>query len=114
MSAILNPIPSRELESSVAFVEELFRAAGARSFAVRFWTGLTLRSRADITPQFTIILKHRGALGMFSSGTEVSMGEAYIFDDCDVEGDLEARYVSARRLPQRTGASGHNCCAFAF
>lgn len=91
MSALLNPLPAPEVDRSVAFVEDLFKIAGAQSFAVRLWTGETLRSRRDALPEFTIVLKHPGALRrMFSPASELSLGEGYIFDDYDLEGDIEA------------------------
>ena len=91
MSAVMNSSLVRGFGSSFAFIKELFRAAGTHSLAIRIWTGETLRSRTDTKPEFTIVLKHPGALRrMFAHATEVNMGEAYVFDDYDVEGDMEA------------------------
>ncbi|HEU5401586.1 MAG TPA: cyclopropane-fatty-acyl-phospholipid synthase family protein [Terriglobales bacterium] len=99
MSAVLNSLSLRAFNSSFAFIKELFRAAGAQSLAIRLWTGETLWSRSDTKPEFTIVLKHPGALRrMFSPATELNMGEAYIFDDYDVEGDMEAAVRFGTRL----------------
>ena len=39
----------------------------------------------------TLALKHPGALrAMFLSGTEVGLGEAYLYDDFDIEGNIES------------------------
>lgn len=91
MAAVLNSFSFRGFDSSFAFIKELFKAAGTQSFAIRLWTGATLRSQTITKPEFTIVLKHPGALRrMFAHATEVNMGEAYVFDDYDVEGDMEA------------------------
>jgi len=42
-------------------------------------------------PRFTVVLKHPAALrAMFCSPSELSLGEAYIHDDFEIEGDIEA------------------------
>jgi len=41
----------------------------------------------------TLVLKHPGALGrMFLPRTEVGLAEAYLHDDLDIEGDIEAAF----------------------
>lgn len=88
-----------ELHDSVTFVELLFVAERPRTFAVRFWNGFILPPSPGAKAQFTIVLKHPGALRrMFSMASELSLGEAYIYDDCDVEGDIEAAVRVFRRL----------------
>ena len=68
--------------------------------AVRLWDG-TLWPDADTRPA-TLVLNHPGALrAMFLAGNEVALGEAYLYDDFDIEGDIEAAYNLAEVLPGR-------------
>jgi cyclopropane-fatty-acyl-phospholipid synthase len=88
---------------SIDFLEHLLADYGKRDFRVRFWDG----SSWGITSaaRFTIVLNHPGALRtMFLSGSEVSIGEAYIYKDFDIEGDLEAAFeLSDYLLAQESG-----------
>ncbi len=68
--------------------DRLLGPAETRDFAVRYWTGL---SEGPSDPVCTLVLRWPGALRrMLLPPTERSLGEAYVFDHCDVEGDLEA------------------------
>lgn len=71
--------------------------------AVRLWDGTLW---PDETPRpATLVLKHPGALrAMFLKGTELALGEAYLYDDFDIEGNVEAAFGLAEALAQR--ASG--------
>lgn len=60
------------------------------NFAVRFWTEQVWEPGAGPAP-FTVALKHPGALrAMFWPFDRLGLGEAYIFDDFDIEGDMFA------------------------
>lgn len=67
---------------------------------VRLWDGAYW---PDPAPRpATLLLKHPGALrAMFAPGDEVSLGEAYLYDDIDIAGDLEAVYGAVEALVQR-------------
>src|SRR5215469_15529418 len=90
---------------SIDFLEHLFAGYGQRNFRVRFWEGSCWGDTR--TPDFTLVLNHPGALRtMFLSATELSIGEAYIYKDFDVEGDLEAAFeLSDYLLEQERGLS---------
>ena len=76
---------------SIDFLEHLFADARNLDFRVRFWDGSHWGSTS--APRFTLVLNHPGALrAMFLSATEVSIGEAYIYKEFDVEGDLEGAF----------------------
>lgn len=80
-----------DVRISTRFLEELTADYRGRSFAVRFWDGFEW-SYLD-RPQFTLILKHPWTLrSIFASPSELTLGEAFIHDDFDVEGDLEAAF----------------------
>src|SRR5262249_49703943 len=62
----------------------------AGNFTARLWEGTTW-DPASGPALFTLILKHPGALrAMFWPFSKVGLGEAYIFDDFDIEGDIFA------------------------
>lgn len=83
-----SPSPS-PASVSVDFLEHLFAGYTPRNFAVRLWEGSFWGNR--LAPQFTLVLQHPGALrAMFLSASELSLGESYIYDDFDIEGDIEA------------------------
>ncbi|HXF83286.1 MAG TPA: class I SAM-dependent methyltransferase, partial [bacterium] len=60
-----------------------------RPFAVRLWNGATLPSHGEAA--FTLVLTHPGALRrMLLPPGDLTVGEAFVRGDFDVEGDLEA------------------------
>ncbi len=79
------------VRTAIRFLEELTADYRDNDFAVRFWDGTEWR--VGQRPQFTLALKHPGALrNMFMAPSELTLGEAFIFDDFDVEGDLESAF----------------------
>ncbi|MFZ2085950.1 MAG: hypothetical protein WAU92_15755, partial [Candidatus Sulfotelmatobacter sp.] len=82
---------------SVDFLETLLGDYPRRDFQVRLWDGTTWG--AEKQPRFTLVLKHPEALSaMFFSPSELTLGEAYIRDDFDIEGDIEAVFDLADYL----------------
>jgi cyclopropane-fatty-acyl-phospholipid synthase len=82
---------------SVEFLEALLSDYPRRDFQVRLWDGT--RWGAAEHPRFTLVLQHPGALrAMFLSPSELTLGEAYIYDDFDIEGDIEAAFDLADYL----------------
>ncbi|MHB8087370.1 MAG: class I SAM-dependent methyltransferase, partial [Anaerolineaceae bacterium] len=54
-----------------------------------------------------LVLNHTGSLrAMFSPGTEVGMAEAYLYNDVDIEGNLELIFDLADRLTYEVGSLG--------
>jgi cyclopropane-fatty-acyl-phospholipid synthase len=92
---------------SVDLLENLLAAYPRRDFQVRLWDGSSWG--AGRQPRFTLVLKHPGALrAMFLSPTEFTLGEAYVYDDFDIEGEIVAAFDFAdyllrqeRGLPER-------------
>ncbi|HZW04408.1 MAG TPA: cyclopropane-fatty-acyl-phospholipid synthase family protein [Anaerolineaceae bacterium] len=77
--------PARE--RTLNLVDKIFPPP--RRFALRLWDGTEMP--AAVPPAFTLVLRHPGALRrMFTPPIELSIGEAYIFKDFDIEGDLLA------------------------
>ena len=79
------------------FLDALLKHYARRDFAVRLWDGSVWG--AEMQPRFTLVLKRPRALrAMFSSPSELTLGEAYIHDDFDIEGDVEATFDLADYL----------------
>ncbi len=83
-------------------LEELFGGVSTLKMDVRLWDGT--RWPDDRTPHpATLVLKNPGALrAMLLPGTEVGLGEAYLYDDFDVEGELESVFEMADHLAEIT------------
>ncbi|MCL5275061.1 MAG: cyclopropane-fatty-acyl-phospholipid synthase family protein [Chloroflexi bacterium] len=85
-----NLLVERKSASPGAFLNALFPAP--RSFNIRLWDGSTLYPAPD-RPKFTIVLRHEGAARrMFHLPVELSLAEAYIRGDFDIEGDMVAAF----------------------
>lgn len=79
------------------FQDALLKNYSKRDFQVRLWEGTVWG--AEMRPRFTLVLKHPGALhAMFFSPNELTLGEAYIHDDFDIDGDIEAAFDLADYL----------------
>ena len=92
----------RELSTlhSQEFLHNLLSGYQGRAFQVRLWNGTTWESEEQ--PRFTLFLKNSRALrSMLLNPSELTLGEAYICDDFDIEGDIEAAYDLADYLLDR-------------
>jgi len=82
---------------SSELLETLLADYPRRDFQIRLWDGTAWGTEKQ--PRFTLVLKHAGALrAMFLSPSELALGEAYIYDDFDIEGDIEAAFDLADYL----------------
>jgi len=91
MSTLAAPVHDHSVDLSIRLLEAITADYGPKDFAVRFWDGSVWGEGRNA--QFTLLLKHPGALRrMLLSSSELALGEAYIYDDFDVEGDLEAAF----------------------
>src|SRR5690348_1617642 len=102
-------VAERDTAASLYFLNELLGNFRPMDFGVRLWDGTLWRpwngkaaeprsrsaagtadNLAVLPRSFVLRLQHPGALyRMFSSRNDLKMGEAYIYDDVDVEGDIE-------------------------
>lgn len=87
-------------QRTIQVLSEIFAGCPLERVAVRLWNG---RPWPDERPRpATIVLKHPGALRrMFLPGSEIGLAEAYLYDDFDVEGDIEAAFDIADFLLTR-------------
>ncbi len=69
-----------------------------RSFAVRFWDDAEIPAQTE-KPRFTLILSHPDALRTLTSRPDFrTLGESFLREELDVEGDLEAIYDLAEQI----------------
>jgi cyclopropane-fatty-acyl-phospholipid synthase len=72
-----------------AVLRLLFGPAEERTFAVRLWDGTTETPRA--APEFTFELRHPGVLRqVLLPPSELKLAHAFVRNDIDIQGDLEA------------------------
>ena len=81
----------KKAQQSLTFLKKIFANYSSRDFAIRLWDGSTLPQEVGQAWRFTLVINHPGALRkLLWNPTELELGEAYVFKDFDIEGDLEA------------------------
>jgi cyclopropane-fatty-acyl-phospholipid synthase len=86
------------LQTTISLLQDLFGSSQQHNFAVRLWDGSTWRpdEGSEEPVRFTVVLQHPGALRkMFLPPNDLTLGEAYIYNDFDIEGDIEAVFPLA-------------------
>ena len=97
---ITDQIATDARQITIHLLEDLF--AGLNDVSVRLWDG-TIWPESTARP-VTLVFNHPGALrAMFLPGTEVGLGEAYLYDDIDIEGDIVSVFSLAELVATRTG-----------
>ena len=87
---------------TLALLDDLFGPSTERPLALRLWDGTVVGSGMSHEPSFTLVLNRPGALRrMLLPPTDLALGEAYLRDDFDVEGDLEKATELADTLAAR-------------
>lgn len=70
------------VEQSITLLDHIFPSP--RSFTIRLWNQEEIPAELDST--FVLVLKHPGTLRrMFTPPIELALGEAYIYQDFDLE-----------------------------
>ncbi len=88
--AVAVPTPDRLTAVTLRLLDQLFPPP--RAFDIRLWNGLTLPAAGR--SQFTLVLRHPAALRrMFSPPVGRSLGEAFLYGDYDLEGDLVSAFT---------------------
>jgi cyclopropane-fatty-acyl-phospholipid synthase len=89
--------PEKSIAISLHLLEELFKEHEAGKVSVRLWDG-TLWPDSQNRPA-TLALKQPGSLrAMFLPGSELGLAEAYLYDQFDIEGEIEAVFELAEYL----------------
>jgi cyclopropane-fatty-acyl-phospholipid synthase len=95
------PAASATAAATLGFLRNLLRDY-PRDFAVRLWDGSVWEPDAGVEARATIVLRHPGALrAMLWPPGELTLAEAFLYDDFDVEGDLGALFPLVDRLLDR-------------
>jgi cyclopropane-fatty-acyl-phospholipid synthase len=82
------------VQASFDFLRDLLSGYGPRDFAVRAWDGAVWEADVGQPTHFTVVLQHPGAVRkMFWPPSKYRLGEAYIYDDIDIEGDIHAFFT---------------------
>src|SRR5581483_9313240 len=82
-----SPVSSSDESSVLALLDRVLADFHQEEFEVRLWNGTVWRRGG--APKFTLVLQHPGALrAMIQDANELKLGEAYIYDDFDIEGDI--------------------------
>jgi cyclopropane-fatty-acyl-phospholipid synthase len=90
------------VQISSAFLRDLLAGYGPRDFVVRFWDGSTWEADAGQPTRFTWVLRHPGSLrSAFWPPTRLAFYEAFLYNDYDVEGDLESFWAIGKYLNER-------------
>ncbi len=92
----------RAVQQNLSFLRFLLDDCHPRDFAVRFWDGSCWDPEPGQPARYTLVLNHASALrAMFWPPNGLTLGEAYIYDDIDVEGDLEPFWQIGIHLRER-------------
>lgn len=93
-----DPVVSR----AASLLDRLFPPP--RAFCLRLWDGTQLPAAR---PVFTLVLNHPGALRcMFTPPVELALGEAFIYGDFDIEGEIFAAFSLIDDITARTFSPG--------
>ncbi len=91
MSTLASSVRDHAVEISLQLLDTLTADYPRRDIAIRLWNGDTWGNTGN--PRFTLVLKHAGTLRRLLLGaSELSLGESYIYDDFDIEGNVEAAF----------------------
>ena len=86
-------------QTTLSIVEDLFGAYRPRDFAVRLWDGTTWGPDPGEEARFTFVLEHPGALrAMLLPPSQLTLAEAYVYGDFDIDGDINAIFPFADYL----------------
>ncbi len=105
--------PDRFVQTGIRLLQILLAGFHPCNFAVRFWDGTTWGPASGREAVFTLIVHRPGSLrGMFLPGSNLAVGEAYIYGDFDIEGDFESAFALEHFLTgERLSATDKLRCA---
>jgi cyclopropane-fatty-acyl-phospholipid synthase len=87
-----SPFGETPFRATTNFLDSLLADYPRRDFRVRLWDGTSWGT--EDRPRFTLVVKQPEALrAMFAFPGELTLGEAYIYDDFDIEGEPYPAYM---------------------
>jgi cyclopropane-fatty-acyl-phospholipid synthase len=97
----------KTMNQTFVLLEKVFSSEVTEKVGIRLWNGTSWPD--DKKRPAMIVLKHPGALrNMFLPGNEVGLGEAYLRDDFDIEGDIETVFEIVETLTQKAARGLRN------
>ncbi len=93
MAKLATKTTCEAVQTTLSILQDVFGSSPPLNVAIRLWDGSTWKpeSEAGEPTCCTLVLQHPGALRrMFLPPSDLSLGEAYIYNDFDIEGDIEA------------------------
>src|SRR5215471_834939 len=91
MARVATKTADQAVQVTLSLLQDVLSAAPTGNIAVRLWDGTTWKPDPAAPTRCTLVLQHPGALRrMFIPPNETSLGEAYLFNDFDIEGEIEA------------------------
>lgn len=114
MAVQIQKKPDKLVQTSFLFFQNLLGDYRPRDFAIRFWNGATWDAEPGQPSRFTLVIRHPGALrNMFWRPSDLALGEAYIYDDFDVEGDIESIFALRDHIadPRKNAGKWLRCAA---
>jgi cyclopropane-fatty-acyl-phospholipid synthase len=91
--------PDRTSSRCLSLIRELLKDLHPRDFAVRMWDGSIMEEEQGAPRRFTLALAHPGAVrALLSAPTELSLGEAYLRGDLEIEGDIGSAFALGDHL----------------
>lgn len=83
----------------LVFLQEVLGSVHPRDFTFRLWDGSVWNAEPGEPSRFTMVLRNPGVFRtMFRSPSELALGEAYLYNDLDIEGDISSAFLLADRL----------------
>src|SRR5436305_14007407 len=91
MASLATKATNQAVQVTLSLLEDVFSSSLARHVAVRLWDDTTWKPEPAEPTRCTLVLQHPGALRkMFLPPHDLNLGEAYIYNDFDLEGEIEA------------------------
>jgi cyclopropane-fatty-acyl-phospholipid synthase len=91
MATAVLKTPDRAVQTTLSLLEDVLASCPVCEVAVRLWDGTIWQPESAGPARCTLVLQHPGALRkMFMPPTELNLAEAYLYNDFDIEGDIEA------------------------
>jgi len=91
MARVATKTADQAVQVTLSLLQDVLSSAPAGNIAIRLWDGTTWKPDPAEPTRCTLVLQHPGALRrMFIPPNEMSLGEAYLYNDFDIEGEIEA------------------------
>src|SRR5438477_7357897 len=99
MAGRAQPAENNSASKAMAIVQELLHDYHPRDFAIEFWDGSRLGAEPGQFCRFTWHI-HRSSVfrSLLRSDRQVALGEAFIYGDFDISGDILAIFPVAQYL----------------